>query len=92
MAKGFASAGAGVMAVDFAADAGEDLVRELDGSGHTYRALDLSDVTTHKELIEAARHSLGEVYALVQLAAVLRRRVQLRWSDVQAAAGMTLSR
>lgn len=78
--KAFASAGARLMLVDMDAAACEQLMAVLDGSGHSYRAVDLSDVTSHDGLIEAARGSLGEVYALVHLAAVLRRQAQA--SDV----------
>jgi NAD(P)-dependent dehydrogenase (short-subunit alcohol dehydrogenase family) len=80
VAKAFASAGAKLMVVDVEAATCEQLVDELDGSGHSFRALDLSDVGTHRKLIESARDALGEVYALVHLAAVLRRQAQL--SDV----------
>ena len=80
VAKAFASAGAKLMLVDVDAAACEQLMDDLEGSGHSYRALDLSDVAAHDGLIEAARVSLGEVYALVHLAAVLRRQADV--SDV----------
>jgi NAD(P)-dependent dehydrogenase (short-subunit alcohol dehydrogenase family) len=80
VARAFALAGARVMAVDVDVASCEDLVRELEGGGHVSRALDLSRVALHAELIEAAQAAFGEVYALVHLAAVLRRQAQV--SDV----------
>jgi NAD(P)-dependent dehydrogenase (short-subunit alcohol dehydrogenase family) len=65
------------MAVDLRAPDCEQLVAELDGPGHTFLAVDLSKVSGHEDLIAAAQRSLGEVYALVHLAAVLRRQPQL---------------
>ena len=44
VAKAFASAGAKLMLVDIDAAACEQLMGDLEGSGHSYRALDLSDV------------------------------------------------
>jgi NAD(P)-dependent dehydrogenase (short-subunit alcohol dehydrogenase family) len=80
VAKAFASAGAKLLLVDLDPAACEQLTGELDGSGHSYRALDLAEVASHDGLIEAARSSLGRLYALVHLAAVLRRQAQL--SDI----------
>jgi NAD(P)-dependent dehydrogenase (short-subunit alcohol dehydrogenase family) len=80
VARAFASAGARVMAVDVSPAACGELLSELDGEGHSFSALDLSDVSAHQELIETARRTVGEVYALVHLAAVLRRQAEL--SDV----------
>jgi NAD(P)-dependent dehydrogenase (short-subunit alcohol dehydrogenase family) len=86
--KAFATAGAKVMAGDLLAPDCEQLVDEIDGSGHTFRAFDLSEVSGHEDLIAAAQQSLGEVYALVHLVAVLRRQPQLadvteRYWDLQ---------
>jgi 3-oxoacyl-[acyl-carrier protein] reductase len=78
--RAFAAAGARVMAVDLSAPDGERLIAELDGTGHCFRAADLADLGTHGPLIQAAREALGGLYALVHLAAVLRR--QARLSDV----------
>jgi NAD(P)-dependent dehydrogenase (short-subunit alcohol dehydrogenase family) len=80
VAKAFAAAGAKLMVVDLSEPACREVVDELDGSGHAWRALDLSAVAAHEELIGAAVESLGEVYTLVHLAAVLRRQAQI--SDV----------
>ena len=75
--KAFAAAGARVMVVDLLASECERLVDELDGAGHASQAVDLSEVSGHEGLVDKAQHSLGEVFALVHLAAVLRRRPQL---------------
>ncbi len=80
VARAFAAAGAKVMVVDLSEPACREVVDELDGSGHTFRALDVSVVAGHEELVEAAIETLGDLYALVHLAAVLRRQPQL--SDV----------
>lgn len=80
VAKAFASAGAKVMAVDRVETEGDALLAELDGSGHIFRAVDLSDTGTHQPLIASAREAFGGLYALVHLAAVLRRQANL--SDV----------
>ncbi len=80
VAKAFAAAGARVMAADLSADQLEGLVSELEGSGHTFQALDLSDPAAPDRLISATRERIGDFWALVHLAAVLRRQAQL--SDV----------
>ncbi len=80
LAKAFASTGAKVMVVDMDEGACRELAGELEGPGHAYRAMDLSRVAAHQDLVEAARQSLGEIYVLVHSAAVLRR--QARISDV----------
>ena len=77
VAKAFASAGARVMAVDVDGPACEQLVGELEGSGHACRAVNLADAGVHEELVRSAQEALGEVYALVHLAAVLRRQAQV---------------
>lgn len=77
VAKGFALAGAKVMAVDLDQSKLDDLVGALDGGGHMAVVADLRDVGTHETLIERARAGLGEVYVLANLAAVLRRRGSL---------------
>lgn len=77
VAKAFAAAGAKLMVVDLEIDACQQLVHELDGSGHVLRALDLSDVDAHAELINSARDALGEVYVLVHLAAILHRQANV---------------
>ncbi|HLI14801.1 MAG TPA: SDR family NAD(P)-dependent oxidoreductase [Acidimicrobiales bacterium] len=81
VAKAFAAAGAKVLAVDRpGADAG-GLLESLEGTDHRYRAVDLGDLSTHDALVAEARSAFGELYALVHLAAVLRRQQHL--SDVR---------
>lgn len=80
VAKAFAAAGARVMAADRPSSASQTLLAELGGTGHQFRAVDLADLSTHEPLIRATREAFGGLYALVHLAAVLRR--QARLSDV----------
>jgi hypothetical protein len=78
VSKASAVAGARVTATDAAAAPWVHLVDELDeGPGHTYRTLDLADINVHEKLVGQPRHSLGYAYALVHLAAILRRQPQL---------------
>jgi NAD(P)-dependent dehydrogenase (short-subunit alcohol dehydrogenase family) len=77
VAKGFASAGAKVMAVDLDQGRLDDLVGGLEGSGHATAAVDLRDLGTHQAIVERATSELGGVYVLANLAAVLRRRGSL---------------
>lgn len=77
VAKAFAAAGARVMAVDLSDAEADSLLAELDGSGHMFRACDLSDIATHQAIVDSAREAFGDLYALVHLAAVLRRQADL---------------
>ena len=77
VARGFAAAGAKVMAVDLDQARLDDLVGGLEGSGHVAAVADLRDLTSHDALVARARAELGEVYVLANLAAVLRRRGSL---------------
>jgi NAD(P)-dependent dehydrogenase (short-subunit alcohol dehydrogenase family) len=77
VARGFAAAGAKVMAVDLDQARLDDLVGSLDGSGHAAAVADLRDLGTHDSLVARAQAELGEVYVLANLAAVLRRRGSL---------------
>lgn len=77
VARGFASAGAKVMAVDLDQGRLDDLVGSLEGTGHAGVVADLRDLGTHAGLVERARQELGGVYVLANLAAVLRRRGSL---------------
>ena len=77
VAKGFAAAGAKVMAVDLDQGRLDDLVGGLEGSGHAAAVVDLRDLGTHQALVERATRELGGVYVLANLAAVLRRRGSL---------------
>ncbi len=75
--KAFATTGANVMAVDVDQANVDAVVGELDGSGHVGAAADLRDLGAHDGIVERARAELGNVYALANLAAVLRRRGSL---------------
>jgi NAD(P)-dependent dehydrogenase (short-subunit alcohol dehydrogenase family) len=77
VARGFASAGARVMAVDLDQGRLDELIGSLDGGGHVGVVADLRDLATHTPLIERAAADLGGVYVLANLAAVLRRRGSL---------------
>ncbi len=77
VARGFAAAGAKVMAVDLDQGRLDDLVGSLEGSGHVGVVTDLRDLSTHAPLVERAVAELGGVYVLANLAAVLRRRGSL---------------
>lgn len=77
VARGFATAGAKVMAVDLDQGRLDDLVGTLEGTGHVGVVADLRDLSTHTPLVERAVAELGGVYALANLAAVLRRRGSL---------------
>ncbi len=77
VARGFAAAGARVMAVDLDQARLDEVVGGLDGSGHVGVAADLRDVGSHEALIQRAQAELGGVYVLANLAAVLRRRGSL---------------
>ena len=77
VAKGFASAGARVMAVDLDEARLDDLVSSLEGTGHVAAVTDLRDLGTHQALVERAQRDLGSVYVLANLAGVLRRRGSL---------------
>ncbi len=77
VARGFATAGAKVMAVDLDQSRLDELVGGLEGSGHVAAVADLRDLASHDALVARARAELGEVYVLANLAAVLRRRGSL---------------
>ena len=77
VAKGFAAAGARVMAVDLDQAKLDELVGSLEGTGHVGAVVDLRDLSTHGPLVERTRRELGGVYVLANLAAVLRRRGSL---------------
>jgi NAD(P)-dependent dehydrogenase (short-subunit alcohol dehydrogenase family) len=72
--RAFASTGARVMAVDLDQAQLDQLVGELEGTGHIGVAADLRDLATHETLVERAVQQLGNLYVLASLAAVLRRR------------------
>jgi NAD(P)-dependent dehydrogenase (short-subunit alcohol dehydrogenase family) len=75
--RAFATTGAKVMAVDLDQAKLDEVVSELEGSGHVGVAADLTDLQGHARLIARAREELGNLYVLASLAAVLRRRGSL---------------
>ena len=77
VAKGFAAAGARVMAVGRDQARVDALVADLPGQGHAGAALDLNRIDQHQALVERTRVELGGFTALVHLAAVLRRRASV---------------
>jgi NAD(P)-dependent dehydrogenase (short-subunit alcohol dehydrogenase family) len=77
VARGFATAGAKVMAVDLDQGRLDELIGTMEGTGHVGVIADLRDLSTHTPLVERAVAQLGEVYVLANLAAVLRRRGSL---------------
>jgi NAD(P)-dependent dehydrogenase (short-subunit alcohol dehydrogenase family) len=77
VARGFAATGARVMAVDLDQARLDEVVGSLEGRGHIGVAADLRDLGTHDALVQRAVDELGGVYALANLAAVLRRRSSL---------------
>ncbi len=77
VARGFASAGAKVMAVDLDQGRLDEVVGGLEGSGHVGVVADLRDLSSHEGLVQRAVDELGGVYVLANLAAVLRRRGSL---------------
>lgn len=74
VAEAFATTGARVMAVDLDQERVDEVVAGFEGSGHVGVAADLADLPGHATLIARARSELGNLYALANLAAVLRRR------------------
>lgn len=77
VARGFASAGALVMAVDLDQGRVDDVVSGLEGTGHVGVAADLRDLSSLDPLVARARRDLADLYVLANLAAVLRRRGSL---------------
>lgn len=77
VSSAFADAGARVMAIDLNPAAVYDVVAGLPGSGHRGVVLDISEPSSHKRVVATARSELGDLYGLVNLAAVLRRRPSL---------------
>ena len=81
VARAFAASGARVAAVDLAADGASTLAASLPGDGHVGIGADLADVGTHGELVGKAEEAVGSLVALAHLAAVLRRRHDIRDVD-----------
>jgi NAD(P)-dependent dehydrogenase (short-subunit alcohol dehydrogenase family) len=78
VASAFAAAGARVLVTDMRAAAVRRSARALPGAGHYGVACDLRDLAAHQPLLADALERLGSLRALVHLAAVLRRRADIR--------------
>jgi NAD(P)-dependent dehydrogenase (short-subunit alcohol dehydrogenase family) len=77
VAEAFAIAGARVMAVDLEQAAVDAVVAGLEGEGHAGAALDLRDLPGQAALLARTQAELGNLYGLVHVAGVLRRRHSL---------------
>jgi NAD(P)-dependent dehydrogenase (short-subunit alcohol dehydrogenase family) len=75
--RAFATTGARVMAVDIDQSAVDELVGELEGTGHIGVGADLRDLSTHQPLVDRAVGEFGNLYVLASLAAVARRRYSI---------------
>jgi NAD(P)-dependent dehydrogenase (short-subunit alcohol dehydrogenase family) len=73
----FATTGARILVTDREQEPLDALIAGFEGSGHIAIAADLRDLSTHAGIIGAARAAFGDVYALVNLAAVARRQYSL---------------
>jgi len=76
IARGFAEVGAKVLLVDRAGSALDELLSSLPGSGHQKFEADLTQISEHHTIFEAA-NALAPFVAMVHCAAVLRRRASV---------------
>jgi NAD(P)-dependent dehydrogenase (short-subunit alcohol dehydrogenase family) len=81
VARAFAASGVRVAAVDVALEDARALAASLPGDGHAGFAADLAEVGRHEALVGEAERAVGPLVALVHLAAVLRRRHDVRDVD-----------
>jgi NAD(P)-dependent dehydrogenase (short-subunit alcohol dehydrogenase family) len=81
VAQAFAAAGARVAALDREEDAAQALAASLPGDGHVGMGADLADVARHDSLVATAGDAVGQLVTLAHLAAVLRRRQDIRDVD-----------
>jgi NAD(P)-dependent dehydrogenase (short-subunit alcohol dehydrogenase family) len=81
VAHAFAASGARVAALDLAEDGARSLAASLPGGGHVGIGADMVDVGRHDELVGKAEDAVGPLVALAHLAAVLRRRHDVREID-----------
>jgi NAD(P)-dependent dehydrogenase (short-subunit alcohol dehydrogenase family) len=77
VARAFAATGARLALVDRDQTRVDVLAAELEGGPHLGIAADLTDIARHQALLKRAAETLGDVYALVALAGILRRRASL---------------
>jgi NAD(P)-dependent dehydrogenase (short-subunit alcohol dehydrogenase family) len=81
VAHAFAASGARVAALDLAEDGARALARSLPGDGHAGIGADIADVGAHERVVGTAEDAVGPLVALAHLAAVLRRRQDIRDVD-----------
>jgi NAD(P)-dependent dehydrogenase (short-subunit alcohol dehydrogenase family) len=81
VARAFAECGARVAAVDLREEAAGGLAASLPGEGHVGIGADLAALEGHAGLVRAAEDAVGPLVALAHLAAVLRRRPDIREVD-----------
>ena len=81
VARAFAECGARVAAVDLSEQGARDLAASLPGEGHVGIGADIGHVEGLPTLVEAAEDAVGPLVALAHLAAVLRRRDDIREID-----------
>ena len=77
----FAASGARVAALDLAEDRASALAASLPRDGHVGIGANLADVSRHDELVAKAEDAVGPLVALAHLAALLRRRQDIREVD-----------
>ena len=81
VARAFADCGARVAAIDLSQAGAREFAASLPGDGHIGLGADIADVDGHPELVQAAEDAVGPLVALAHLAAVLRRRHDIREVD-----------
>jgi NAD(P)-dependent dehydrogenase (short-subunit alcohol dehydrogenase family) len=81
VAHAFAASGARVAALDLAEDGARELAAALPGDGHVGIGADMTDVGRHDEIVGKVEDAVGPLVALAHLAAVLRRRHDIRDVD-----------
>ena len=81
VARAFAECGARVAAIDLSEAGARHLAASLPGEGHLGLGADLADVGRQPALVQEAEDVVGPLVALAHLAAVLRRRHDIREID-----------
>jgi NAD(P)-dependent dehydrogenase (short-subunit alcohol dehydrogenase family) len=81
VAHAFAAAGARVAALDREEAEARALAASLPGEGHTGIGADVADVARHDDVVADAEAAVGPLVALAHLAALLRRRADVRDVD-----------
>jgi NAD(P)-dependent dehydrogenase (short-subunit alcohol dehydrogenase family) len=81
VARAFAECGARVAAVDLTEARARAVAAGLPGDGHVGFGADLADVSGHDALVQSAADAVGPLVTLAHLAALLRRRHDIREID-----------